>query len=251
MAFYVLDENNNKVEALDREGVLNAIEEAIRSGGLANLVADAGFITKLKCCVSGSTNKMGFITQAKYNELKAADLLENNTLYYIYDDTSIDNIEKELQDINYYIKGYVAIPKAVDAETARLAYQLNLKDIKLNYGYYVEGYISDYPYYNMAKGIYSFSINGSTINSSSLYVGDKQQVNVTETITAIFDLKDTTKAQAFTCGKYQFIYLPNGGYVNHSTYGKITYPSNSLVLLDSNYTSDLVASGKLTLLSAY
>lgn len=100
MAFYVLDENNNKIEALDKEGVLNAIEEAIRNGSLANLVADAGFITKLKCCVSGVTNKMGFITQAKYNELVANGLVEKNTLYYIYDDNTAEELNDQLEQIN-------------------------------------------------------------------------------------------------------------------------------------------------------
>lgn len=100
MAVYVLDDNNNKVEAFDKEGVLNAIEEAIKNGSLEGLVADAGFITKLKCCVSGSTNKMAFITQAKYNELVASGLVEDNTYYFIYDDTTAENIEDQIEYIN-------------------------------------------------------------------------------------------------------------------------------------------------------
>ena len=94
--FYVLDENNNKVEALDKEGVLNAIEEAIANGSLANLVADAAFITKLKCCVTGGTNKIGFITQAKYNEMEKNGLIEVNTAYFITDDATLGDIETQI-----------------------------------------------------------------------------------------------------------------------------------------------------------
>lgn len=127
MAVYVLDDNNNKIEALDKEGVLAAIEEAIRNGSLAGLVADAGFISKLKCCVSGDTNKMGFITQAKYNELVANNLVDTNTLYFIYDDKTAENIDTQLVEINKYInteltyiKKYISGEKPVPvAEDAR------------------------------------------------------------------------------------------------------------------------------------
>lgn len=122
MAFYVLDENNNKIEALDREGVLNVIETAIANGSLANLVADAGFITKLKCCVSGKTNKMGFITQAQYNELVANGLVQNNTMYFIYDDNTAENIEEQInsfnETLNNFINGNAPVPKATSAEYA-------------------------------------------------------------------------------------------------------------------------------------
>ena len=125
MIFYVLDENNNKHEALDREGVLNAIETAIRDGNLANLVADAGFISKLKCCVSGATNKMGFITQAQYNQLERNNLLERNTLYFITDDTLADDLEKKLVEIDKNIKGLkdgsIPIDKTKNAENAEEA----------------------------------------------------------------------------------------------------------------------------------
>lgn len=125
MGFYVLDENNNKHEALDLEGVLNAIETAIANGSLAGLVADAGFISKLKCCVSGSTNKIGFIPQAKYNELEANGLVQTNTLYFITDDTTAADMDEQLSTLtttlNNIVNGVAAVPKATNAETANEA----------------------------------------------------------------------------------------------------------------------------------
>lgn len=100
MAFYVLDENNNRIEALDKEGVYAVLEQAIADGSLANLVADAAFVSKLRCCVTGGTNKVAFVTQAKYNELKASNQLVTNCLYYITDDTSAEDIDEQFNALN-------------------------------------------------------------------------------------------------------------------------------------------------------
>lgn len=100
MSFYVLDENNNKIPALDQEGVLNAIETAIKDGSLANLVANEAFVTKLKCCVTGGTNQVAFVTQQKYNELKAANQLKENTLYHITDDPTAEELDAILQALS-------------------------------------------------------------------------------------------------------------------------------------------------------
>ncbi len=96
---YVLDENNNKVEAYDKEGVLAVLEQAIANGSLASLVADAAFVTKLKCCVSGQTNRIAFVSQAKYNELKKAGTVENGVYYYITDDTTLEDINALLEEL--------------------------------------------------------------------------------------------------------------------------------------------------------
>lgn len=99
MAFYVLDENNNKVEAYDKQGVLAVLAQAIADGSLENIVADSAFINKLKCCVGGDTFKVAFITQANYNELVANDLIQKNTYYYITDDTTAEDIDKQLENL--------------------------------------------------------------------------------------------------------------------------------------------------------
>lgn len=100
MSFYVLDENNNKVEAFDKVGVLAAIEQAIANGSLAGLTADAAFISKVKCCVSGETYKIAFVTAAYYNSLVAAGTVEKNTYYYIIDDTTGEDIDEQLKNFN-------------------------------------------------------------------------------------------------------------------------------------------------------
>lgn len=99
MKFYVLDEDNNKVEAFDKEGVLAVLSQAIAEGTLDNIVADASFISKIKCCVSGITNNVAFVTQNKYNQLDAAGQLAENTYYFITDDTTCDEIDKVLQEL--------------------------------------------------------------------------------------------------------------------------------------------------------
>lgn len=90
---YVIDENNNKKEAFDKEETLAALEKAIEDGSLAGITADSGFIKKIQCCVSGVTNQVAFVTQAKYNEIESAGILTPNTLYFITDDTTADDLE--------------------------------------------------------------------------------------------------------------------------------------------------------------
>lgn len=132
--FYVLDDNNNKIEALDKEGVLAALEEAIANGSLESLVADSAFVTKLKCCITGGTTKMAFVTSAQYNELEAGGAIEKGVAYFIIDDTTIDDIDVVVKNLNDTIngiettvsllsnkllkieKGTTVVPKAVEAE---------------------------------------------------------------------------------------------------------------------------------------
>lgn len=119
--FYCLDENNNKVETFDIQGVLNAIEKAIADGSLAGLVADAAFVSKIKCCVTNGTTKMAFVTQAKYNELKAANLIAENTIYFITDDTTPDDIDKAFEELNTKLTNLETKVKAIEG-VKRLLY---------------------------------------------------------------------------------------------------------------------------------
>lgn len=100
MAFYVLDENNNKVEAFDKEGVLAVLAQAIEDGLLENIVADTAFVSKLKCCVSGTTHNVAFVTQEKYNELEETGQRIENTYYIVIDDTTCEDIDEVLQGLN-------------------------------------------------------------------------------------------------------------------------------------------------------
>ena len=108
MAFYVLDENNNKVEALDKEGVVAAIAQAIEDGSISNLVADAGFISKIKCCISGETLRMAFVTQAYMNTLLQENAADDNTIYYIIDDTSADDLDTYLTNLSNELNDNIA-----------------------------------------------------------------------------------------------------------------------------------------------
>ena len=103
MAFYVLDDNNNKVEAFDKEGVLALLEQAIQEGTLQNILADSAFISKIKCCVSGVSNKIAFVSQATYNQMKEEGLIQPNTWYFITDDTTADDLNQSLEALNFWI----------------------------------------------------------------------------------------------------------------------------------------------------
>ena len=122
MPHYVLDDNNNKIEAYSKEEILSVIAQAVHDGTLANIVADAGFISKIKCCVGGQTYKEAFVTQAKYNELKANNQLIENCLYNIIDDTTADDINEVLEDqgakVENIINGTTTVPNAAQANNA-------------------------------------------------------------------------------------------------------------------------------------
>lgn len=100
MNFYVIDENNNRVPALDLEGVLAVLNQAIADGSLANITKDSAFVSKLKCCVGGGTHQVAFVDQAKYNELKATNQIIKNCLYFIVDDTTGEETEANLQRLS-------------------------------------------------------------------------------------------------------------------------------------------------------
>jgi hypothetical protein len=97
--FYVLDENHNLIEAYDKEGVLAVLAQAIADGSLSGISEDAGFVSKIKCCVTGGTTKVAFVTQAKYNELKATDSIDNTCLYFITDDTTAEDIDAVINNV--------------------------------------------------------------------------------------------------------------------------------------------------------
>lgn len=114
--YFVLDDNNNKVEAYDKEEVLALLEKAIADGSLAGITENSGFIKKIKCCVTGGTSRVAFVSQAKYNELQANNELIANCLYIITDDTTAEDMEAELAElaekVNRILDGATAVPKA-------------------------------------------------------------------------------------------------------------------------------------------
>lgn len=99
MAFYVLDDNKNLVEAYDKEDVLALLEQAIEDGSLEHITENSGFITKIKSAVDGQTHEISFVTQAKYNELKDAGSLVEGAYYFITDDTTAEDLETHMASI--------------------------------------------------------------------------------------------------------------------------------------------------------
>lgn len=103
--FFVLDENHNLVEAYDKEGVLAVLAQAIADGSLSGITENSAFVSQLKCCVSGQANKVAFVTQAKFNELKESGSLLANCVYFVTDDTTADDIDKTLTELTDTVNG--------------------------------------------------------------------------------------------------------------------------------------------------
>jgi hypothetical protein len=118
MAYYVLDENKNKVEAYDKEGVLALLEQAIEDGDLSHIEADSAFVSKIKSLINGTTHHIEFVTQAQFNQLENDDELVPNTYYFITDDTTAEDLEDA---VNGILDGTTRVPKATDAENAEYA----------------------------------------------------------------------------------------------------------------------------------
>ena len=115
MPFYVIDEHGQKVEAYSKQEVLSVLEQAIEKGSLAGITENSGFIEKIRCFVCGDTHKIAFVTQAKYNELAAGNLLEANAYYFITDDTTSQSLETSIANI---INGNTTVGNAANADAA-------------------------------------------------------------------------------------------------------------------------------------
>lgn len=99
MKYYVIDENNNLHEALNKEGVEALLAEAIQEGQLPSVDEDTAFVTMLKDPHTGETHKVAFLTQAAYNQLKAEGQLIENCYYFITDDPTADDLEEALVNV--------------------------------------------------------------------------------------------------------------------------------------------------------
>ena len=159
MAFFVLDENNNKVEALDKEGVVAAIAQAIEDGSISNLVADAGFISKIKCCISGETLRMAFVTQAYMNTLLQDNAADDNTIYYIIDDTSADDLDIKFEDVDLRFEN-------IESDIRSIRPKLRVREETTNGTSTVIE----------KEGLYTFALEDSgKIHTGSIYVYDFDQ----------------------------------------------------------------------------
>ena len=94
MKHIIDDADKNKYEAYTKEEVLEVIQEAISSGELPEEIN--GLVLTFKNPVYNQAYKIAFCTQAKYNELVAGGLIEENCYYFITDDTSYDDLENAI-----------------------------------------------------------------------------------------------------------------------------------------------------------
>ncbi len=96
---FVHDENHNRIEALSKEEIYALLNEAIQEGQLPVLDQDTAFVTMIKSIIDGKAYKIGFCTQAVYNQLEAAEQLEADCLYIITDDASYEELEQAISDL--------------------------------------------------------------------------------------------------------------------------------------------------------
>ncbi len=80
--YYLLDENKNLVEVLNIENNLFRTR-----------------LEKLHSELNNSDHSIEFVTQAQFNQLEADDQLVANTYYFITDDTTLEGLEAQLNQI--------------------------------------------------------------------------------------------------------------------------------------------------------
>lgn len=233
MTFYVLDENNNKVEAFDKEGVLAVLAQAIADGSLENIVADAAFVSKLKCCVNGITNNVAFVTQNKYNQLDAAGQLVENTYYFITDDSTCDEIDNVLQGLNDRINGIIETVNKLPYET------LVASNITIQGGTEIATVIVD----NLKQGWYVINLEcAGNCKTIKVYVGDSTLARTyAEIVYCGYDIHAAGAGEDYTKGILQ-------------TVAEISCYSNKIELLPKRFSTKTgwgIESNVLTVESVY
>lgn len=111
MKHIIDDADKNKYEAYSKEEVLEVIQEAISSGELPEEIN--GLVITLKNPIDNNGYKIAFCTQAKYNELQTGGQLESNCYYFIIDDTTMDDLNDEL---NYLRSDFESLDNRLDAD---------------------------------------------------------------------------------------------------------------------------------------
>lgn len=122
MKHIIDDADKNKYEAFTKEEVLEVIQEAISSGELPDEIN--GLVLRFKNPVDNQSYKIAFCTQAKYNELESGGQLEANCIYYITDDTTLDDLEDYIDNQDEILNN------KIDNEVATLNNKINGKVAK-------------------------------------------------------------------------------------------------------------------------
>lgn len=116
MANWVHDDLNNRIEALSKEEVYALLAQAIQQGQLPVLEQDTAFVTMIKSIVDGQAYKIGFCTQAQYNQLAASGQLQQNAYYWITDDTTYEDLVAYIEEIAANIDEIAAKADLVDTK---------------------------------------------------------------------------------------------------------------------------------------
>lgn len=93
--YYVIADDNCKIESMTKEQILAAITQAVESHSISDV--DTGFVTTLKERNAGNGLKFWVGTTAQYNAL---DPKEENCFYILSDDTELEDLEAEIQSID-------------------------------------------------------------------------------------------------------------------------------------------------------
>ena len=205
MPNYAHDDNNNRIETLSKEEVYALLAAAIQQGQLPVLEQDTAFVTMVKSIIDGQAYKMAFCTQAQYNELVAQGQVQNNTMYYITDDTTLSDIETFINDLADYVDTFItgAQPKL----------DLIWKE---NYDVYF-----GQPYYNtIIRGLTLKDGNGNNILTSE----DLPKTDLTIVSTSTILVPNFKYAEITQSG----LYLVEA----HKTIGSVTYKYTVLISID-------------------
>lgn len=184
MANYAHDENNNRIETLSKEQVYALLAAAIQQGQLPVLEQDTAFVTMVKSIVDGKSYKIGFCTQAQYNELEAQGLLEADALYIITDDDSYDdlataltNLSNDIESINTTLTALqdaltnaetaiIDLQERVETLETKHLYRHDISIIGTGYGVYLTLYLNTDAQITSQSDLMNYIQNGKTIGAS-------------------------------------------------------------------------------------
>lgn len=96
---YAICANNCQYETYTKEQFLTILQQAIETGSLENIDTSTGFIASVNDQNKNVGWRFWFGTQAEYNNLKAASGLQDNTWYFITDDTTLTDLGKQVMEL--------------------------------------------------------------------------------------------------------------------------------------------------------
>lgn len=126
MAYYLLDENKNKIEVTSIDQFFTTIATQFHSD------------------LNNTNHHIEFVTQAQYNQLENDEQLVANTYYFITDDTTAEDLEQHITDNDDLVE------EAMEEFEASLTNQLKYKEI-----YQGSNYSSKTNLFNAVENWYS------------------------------------------------------------------------------------------------